>query len=194
MKVKGTGSRMASNPEQEPNFYLMAHMPASNTDKYEDKSNHTLPSVGCAKTDDIPSATFSSSLDDERGPHKVISVDTQLSDIQKCPEDTQKDDSDQDMDDLNFVFDNMPFHELNGSEGSRRHSLVDIQRARRLSAQFARRRNSLRNSFMSIKSLVISDDDFEKEMEAICQLGENVSSDQEMSGIIDKIIDNHRMI
>lgn len=32
MKIKGTGSRMASNPDQEPNFYLMDPCPASSTD------------------------------------------------------------------------------------------------------------------------------------------------------------------
>lgn len=32
-KVKGTGTRMASNPEQEPNFYLMESMPRSDSDE-----------------------------------------------------------------------------------------------------------------------------------------------------------------
>jgi hypothetical protein len=31
-KVKGTGTRMASNPEQEPNFYLMESMPETSSD------------------------------------------------------------------------------------------------------------------------------------------------------------------
>ena len=31
MKIKGTGTRMASNPDQEPNFYVMEQMPPSST-------------------------------------------------------------------------------------------------------------------------------------------------------------------
>lgn len=203
MKVKGTGSRMASNPEQEPNFYLMAFMPAPDTDRYEDIPSTKVKSVKSVSTDVVPSTTLSSSQDNEQGSFKVVPIVTQSSDLQNSPECTQKadddDDEDEDMNDINFVFDSMPFHEL--SEGSRRHSLMDIQRARRLSAQFARR-SSLRNSFLlvdtearrsSIKSLVIADEEFEKEMEAIRQLGEKVLSDQDMTGVLDKIID-HRML
>ena len=31
-KIKGTGTRMASNPEQEPNFYILESMPSAGTD------------------------------------------------------------------------------------------------------------------------------------------------------------------
>lgn len=36
MKIKGTGSRLASNPDQEPNFYLMDPCPASSSTDWGD--------------------------------------------------------------------------------------------------------------------------------------------------------------
>ena len=41
MKVKGTGSRMASNPKQEPNFYQMDQMPSSVTSPLDIESKVT---------------------------------------------------------------------------------------------------------------------------------------------------------
>ncbi len=221
MKVKGTGSRMASNPEQEPNFYHMAFMPAADAE-YEnsnDNSNSSYPATATSQdytntntnttTEALPSsaAFASSSPDYQQSSHKVVVPEVAQSTAQtddnnlaanvavKCEE------ADEDMNDLNFVFDNMPFHELTGSGTSRRHSLMDSQRVRRLSAQFRRNsshRSSLRNSLLlldsegrrsSVMTLAMLDDEFEKEMESICQIGENVLSDQEMSELLDKIID-----
>lgn len=200
MKVKGTGSRMASNPEQEPNFYQMVFMPAPEDESISNKL--TTTTVTRIKIEDLsPTIPSPSSRVVEASyksiPHKLVPIAPQSSPIQKRPQDTQ-DDIDEDMKTLDFVFENMPFYGLDGSDDSRRHSLMDIQRARRLSAQYLNRTSStLRNSFLmlgsegrrsSVRSIVLADDEFQKDMEAICQLGEEVLSDQDMSSVLDRII------
>jgi len=225
MKVKGTGSRMASNPEQEPNFYRMTYMPAPSPENEDTTIPHPDSTVKSLDLDSVktttetvsavlpmPTISLSSSGYEKRASsssNKPVPIATQSSSFLNRPRDstgTQNDDVDKDIETIDFVFENMPFYGLENSECSRRHSLMDIQRARRLSAQFLSNRrgsssSSLRNSFLltggssegrrsSVKSINLGDDDFTKEMEAIYRLGETVFTDQEMSGVLDKIIDH----
>ena len=205
MKVKGTGSRMASNPEQEPNFYKMQCMPASvaEADNFE-KGQPGQPAS-------VPSAvSYCSSL--ELNKPKTLPCAQPLS--YSGSDNNVKVEDDNDDDDLNFVFD-LPFHELDGSESTRRHSLMNPRRLsaislsslppHRLSMVFSRR-NSLpkdqRKEFtrrLSVElarrtSVVLVDDQFEKDMESISKLGnEKELTDEELCQILDKIVD-HRFI
>lgn len=215
MKVKGTGSRMASNPKQEPNFYLMQVMPPSAPVKNEINDD--------VKIDPKPLPPLMAPP--QPMPQAMICKEEPL---------TQEEN-----DHLNYVFGNMPFHELETDGESRRHSLMDY--ARRLSMSFrrhssndqnkdstneslrrssilsrqssigstsgilGRRRSSLFGSFMNgarrlsmqfgnrRNSVFMVDDQFNKEMDAIAQLGEKDLSDQEFGNMLDKIVD-HRVL
>merc|ERR1712038_74304 len=191
MKVKGTGSRMASNPNQEPNFYRMSSMPPSGSDQHGDTSFSKLTSLSSTHPD--KSSSISSSMKKvipKKLPDKVHSSVSDDPTYRTMPlsavvssNEVKKDSEDEDMDDLNFVFDNMPFHVLDSNGSSRRHSLMDVSFARRLSMKLASRRNSM----------LLVDDEFEKEMEMIALMGEKDLTDEEMGDVLDKIID-HRII
>lgn len=205
MKIKGTGSRMASNPEQEPNFYQMAFMPGPGNEN--NTSGAAVKSVVPIKIEDMLPPTASSSVSSsrcEQSSSKSVEVPVGTQYFKSSPQDrqqqqtTKNDSVDEDMKEIDFVFENMPFYGLDNSDCARRHSLMDIQRARRLSAQFLSKRGSLLRSSLlllegegrrsSCKSIVLADEDFQKDMEAICQLGQQTYSDQDMCGVLEKIV------
>lgn len=179
MKVKGTGSRMASNPDQEPKFYLMSSMPLSKSIKHQS----IVPTNNSA----IPSTTVSSHSSYQIHYPKMVQQPLPLHSSNYVPRERdfyREGDTEEDLEDLDLVFGNMPFHVLSSTSGSRRHSLMDS--SRRLSATFGAIR-SRRNS------IIVAGDEFDKEMEVLFQLGETDLSDYDMSNILDKIID-HRVL
>lgn len=189
MKVKGTGSRMASNPKQEPNFYLMASMPmrASTSSgqlpllqpthpitSQKEQTPSSMIKLEELEPNRISSSSYSMGMpnsnitsQDEQIPSSMIKADLEPQPllertVTSCTDygisimpsrnitmpkyepsssfssaltvdpyfQTQMFESD--SNDPNFVFDNMPFHELSADKGAgRRHSLMDA--ARRLS-------------------------------------------------------------
>lgn len=197
MKVKGTGSRMASNPKQEPNFYLMASMPMRSSTSSGQLAllqlTHPITSQeeqipGMIKAEDLEPNPISSSnysmgmpnsnttSQDDQIPSMIKAEDLEpqplsTGTVTSCSDygisimpprsmtvpkyepsssfssaatvdpyfQTQMFESDHQ--DPNFVFDNMPFHELSGDKGAgRRHSLMDA--ARRLSMNKLQPQNS----------------------------------------------------
>jgi hypothetical protein len=175
MKVKGTGSRMASNPEQEPNFYHMTSMPPSVMPIDKDSSSVSKSKSAQPLTAVSSAVNYEPDLPKTKCRLSSITANTRI-DCQGI----NTGNAVNSMEDLNFVFDNMPFHEL--AEGkSRRHSLMDA--SRRQSMKLGGHRNSI----------IINDEEFDRDMEKISQLGKGDLSDFEMGSILDKIID-HRII
>lgn len=157
IKIKGTGARMASNPETEPDFYTM---PASGLSTMSspisvskasiaDSSSMMMPSLPSFRLNDTASVT----------PNQI------------------------ENDDLEFVFDGMPFHTI---EASRRNSLMS-----RRDPQFGDYFRT--NSFVTPNpsdidlSVGFEDDLIFKEMDIINSLGVKLSDD-EMGQILEKII------
>lgn len=162
MKIKGTGARMASNPEQEPDFYKMqplgvAHA-ISHLPRKKDWDNQPL----IIKSDPLQtSSTITPSEDNEDE-----EVDT--------------------------VFDGMRFHGINGIHASRRHSLMAIHRRNSLVlARELSRRNSLLTPGTTVDTFLEpqpDDNEFFKEMDMLASLGDSSITDDEMVDILDRII------
>lgn len=214
MKVKGTGSRMASNPDQEPNFYIMSSMPSSVAPSAPDgtppsehqqdtsithssKLQEADSSSNKIMNDDLYTPPLPASvLSSEYQPQSVVSsskIATFDGFHTHLPPSLSNDTmyyekaKENEPVDMDVVFDNMHFHAL--SDGSRRHSLM-MEPSRRLSMRLGRH-GSFRNQRGSL--ILDGDVDFDKEMEMIACLGENSMSDNEMGDILDKIID-HRIV
>lgn len=211
MKVKGTGSRMASNPDQEPNFYTMNPMPAS-----------IPPAPPSAETESTPvdmeplnhlqgtSLLDNMNMNQSSRPQEVVSSSSNINNYHSATSaysnaamapplsapsssppsmhDTNGNTNPLPNNQTNIVFDNMQFHAL--SEVSRRHSLMMGTSLRRLSMQFGKRGSIIGNR-ASVN--MVGDNEFDKEMEMICQLGDKSITDAQMGDILDKIID-HRVI
>ena len=206
MKVKGTGSRMASNPDQEPNFYKMNPMPPSvapveldiNADRQtqrpaSESTQNEMPPLGVPSNNDeninyvFGDMPFHELESGSSRRHSLMDYAKRLSITFR----------------RNSFLKNID-HSMEGNDMLRRSSVLSRQSsaasglksqnslsmfdqfkntARRLSMQFGSRRNSV---FMV-------DDQFEKEMEVIAQLGEQDVSEVEFGNILDKIID-HRVL
>jgi hypothetical protein len=189
MKVKGTGSRMASNPDQEPNFYQMSIMPPSvppsnsaDAEPVNIEPLHVQQETTYNMSSSRPQEIVSSSPSNYESYFNQMPMPVPSSYNRMYPEIAKENDQDQ----TNVVFD-MQFHEL--SEVSRRHSLM-IGTTRRLSMKLGQQ-GSFRNHRGSL--IINGDNDFDKEMEMIAQLGDKTLSDNEMGDILDKIID-HRIV
>jgi hypothetical protein len=112
MKVKGTGSRMASNPDQEPNFYLMSSLPLSKTIKNES----TIPKNNSA----IPPTTVPSHSGYQMHYPKMIQPPLPIHSSNYVPREKnfyREGDTEENLEDLDLVFGNMPFHELSSTSG-----------------------------------------------------------------------------
>lgn len=155
IKIKGTGARMASNPDTEPDFYSM---PASGVSSpvSVSKGNHggsssslTMPSLPSFLLNDTASVT-----------------QNQLAN-----------------DDLEFVFDGMPFHTI---EASRRNSLMSRRDSQ--PGDYFRRSSFVTPNPSNVDlNIGFEDDIIFKEMDVINSLGIKLSDD-EMGHILDKII------
>jgi len=124
MKVKGTGSRMASNPDQEPNFYLMSSMPASVRPEAQAPVLQTNPDgrAGFAQ----PQTTMYAGITN-RPMTSVASMP--MPRVVTAGSENKTAFKSNDPDDLNFVFDDMPFYNVPPPvKGGRRHSLMDEER------------------------------------------------------------------
>mmetsp|Transcript_6904 Transcript_6904/g.10370 ORF Transcript_6904/g.10370 Transcript_6904/m.10370 type:complete len:354 (+) Transcript_6904:139-1200(+) len=170
MKIKGTGARMASNPDAEPDFYhmppLAATTDATPTSTMEEEENNLKVSAGSNAVQYMPANEAT-----ESAAHQPKT-----------------------QEELEFVFGNMPFHSINQFKESRRHSLMAIRRNSLLS-----RRNSLvtpntsDNDFSSGQIIQAAqpqpdDDVFFNEMDMISTLGNSDISDRQMVHILNKII------
>lgn len=149
MKVKGTGARMASNPDAEPNFYAMR--PLNHYLKRSSKEEPTANEVLSSSVDTI----FSRRRQKRHHTRTASSFKSDTAPI--IPFSSVKRETDDDDDDIDFVFSNMPFHSLKETENNRgrRHSLMDPRSS--LSQCGARR------SSMTIKE----QEDFKRELDNI---------------------------
>lgn len=205
MKVKGTGSRMASNPDQEPNFYKMSPMPPSvapiELDINSDGQTQPLPSV--PTQNEMPPLEVPPNKDEinyvfgdmpfhelESGSsrrHSLMDFARRLSMTFRRNSFIKNNDQPMEGNDMlrrSSVLSRQS-SAASGLKGQSSLSMFDQFKntARRLSMQFGSRRNSV---FMV-------DDQFEKEMEVIAQLGEQDVSEVEFGNMLDKIID-HRVL
>jgi hypothetical protein len=203
MKVKGTGSRMASNPDQEPNFYKMSPMPPSVAPieleiKSPDENTQPLPSLSAQN--EMPPLQVPSNKDEninyvfgdmpfhelDSGPsrrHSLMDYARRLSMTFRRNSLIKKND-DQPIERRSSALSRQS--SASGLKSQSSLSMFDQFKntARRLSMQFG---GSRRNSVFTV------DDQFEKEMEVIAQLGEQDVSEVEFGNMLDKIID-HRAL
>lgn len=189
MKVKGTGARMASNPDQEPNFYKMPPMPPllSADSSIPIQTDQHGRNIRVTPDSSEPTRISSSAMP----PLELPNLKTDVNGVAaKNSSPLDKSDGENDIDGLNFVFDGMPFHVLNDGT-KRRHSLMDMARRRSLL-----RRNSLitpnssENSVMSMET----DADFQQEIASVAELcGKKDMSDEDMCAILDRIIEKHNL-
>jgi len=197
MKVKGTGARMASNPEQEPNFYMMppisaTESPISSTAMTKDKNERTNYANSRGATQVC--VTPQSSKPVHTSSTSTIMPPLELPNLKQDSSPTNmvmdKPSDENGIDDLNFVFDGMPFHCLTRAD-NRRHSLMDL--ARRKSLIALSRGNSLitPNSSESSDASMEADADFTNEMAFIAKLGEQDMSDKDMCTVLEKVIQKH---
>jgi hypothetical protein len=107
--------------------------------------------------------------------------------------------SQEELDELDFVFGNMPFHSINQLQESRRHSLMAIQQRRNTLVKELSKRNSKVASQSSLSNLsntpaiqaVQSQPDDEvvfNEMDVISSRGNSAITDRDMVDILYKII------
>lgn len=178
MKIKGTGARMASNPDAEPIFYQMSPLGAT--------------------TDATPTATM-----EERNKDKIKVASSSTGQVMPPLSNPSSSaypspGSKEELDELDFVFGNMPFHSINQLQESRRHSLMAIQRRNTLVKELSKR-NSLVTpksgeieftNAQAIQAMQSQPDDevFFNEMDMISSLGNSAITDREMVDILDKII------
>ena len=173
MKIKGTGARMASNPDAEPDFYHMSPLAAT--------------------TDATPTSTMEGE-EEENDNLKVMAASNAMQYMSSNEATGSTAYQPETQEELEFVFGNMPFHSINQFPNNRRHSLMAIRRNSLLS-----RRNSLvtpntsENDFSRGRSIQVAqpqpdDDVFFKEMDMISTLGKSEISDRQMVDILDKII------
>ena len=141
IKVKGTGTRMASNPDEEPDFYSMPAMESSTftSKNYNDDNNINTYSTIQKQENDCP----------------IVDQDTNHGYYSSSTASLSRETSSLDDDDHEYVFNNMPFHIM---EGFRRNSLC--------------RRNSLLTSITSSSVDLYDDGSMEEEDEP-----DNTSSD-----------------
>lgn len=191
MKVKGTGSRMASNPDQEPNFYKMSTMPASLPVIYED-DEPKMPPVNNPQSLNFNGGPLTKEESDHLNfvfgnmPfHALDANDSRRHSL---------------MDYRRRL--SMQLGLQTPTATMTNEQLMES--ARRLSRRSSLRRNSLRRSALLVNealkysighrnSMVMDDSAFQQEMEAIAQAaGEHDLSEQEFSNMIDKIVD-HRL-
>lgn len=209
MKVKGTGSRMASNPDQEPNFYSMTSMPSAVSAAPSSSLGVTEPFTHQKQTMEplnLQQNTAFESMDTNSRPPETIPSNMNNnyeSYFNSTPMNTasssynsnnsmsmyyEKVNENNTPEAAEKVFGDMQFHAL--EDVSRRHSLMMDPITRRLSMKFSSR-GSFRNNRGSI--VICGDNDFDEEMEMIAKLGDSSLSDNQLGDILDKIID-HRVI
>jgi len=208
LKIKGTGARMPSNPDAEPNFYSMTPIPKQSdqacNESDQDIENWTSTNaiyhnIGSVRPAHIPSAQPTA-----RRSHKSImqrrfremhQTMPPLPSVAISQPVYQQEESPQNplvrqQDHLDFVFDNMPFHSIADSpfqETKRRHSLMLPQNRRTTIIKDLARRNSLvGNSHVPQDST--NDDILDNEMDLILSLGDSDITEIEMIDVFDKIV------
>jgi len=187
MKIKGTGARMASNPEAEPDFYQMIPMGES-VDAPFSSAADMCPS----SSNNFGARSAQTSKQNESLPPLEKVSSTFVS-----PEDS---DDSIDQEHIEYVFGNMPFHSIDTYQDSRRHSLLVFNRQSSLGLDGLRRDSLVTPSasdddLCSIEdyNMVLrpqyDDEVFFREMDLISSLGGNSNiTDSDMVNILDKII------
>ena len=204
LKIKGTGARMPSNPDAEPDFYSMkpitakASEPSDNDLNNWTNTNAMYQNVGPAIPTQVPSTqpnvTSHESMMRKRymDMHHVMPP---LSSVTIKPEPTYQQEerpqlsfahpqnyvADHNQDNaLDFVFDNMPFHSV--EESPRRNSLtMSTARSRRYSiVKDFSRRNSV--------DLQADGNSLDNEMDLILSLGDSYITEEEMIDVLEKIV------
>lgn len=188
MKIKGTGARMASNPDAEPNFYTMTHMGPSTEPKCREEAGMASPTPspslssnqhGTTTTSNVYTADSGSSVlmpPLSTSPYSSNHRNHTRMNIASCNEDSNDNSNNSAFD---YVFDNMPFHSIQKYD-SRRHSLLEISRRNSLLPK----RNSLYSSSLEPQP---DDEEFFKEMDLISSLGDTALTDMDLGQILEKL-------
>jgi Heat shock transcription factor len=184
MKIKGTGARMASNPEAEPDFYQMIPMGESVDAPFSSAADLCPPDSAVLGKSPVPARVES------LPPLKEVTSNF------VSPE--QSDDS-YEQEHIEYVFGNMPFHSIDRSQESRRHSLMIVNRQNTLGYD-GFRKDSLVTPSASDDDLCSNegynmalrpqpdDEIFFREMDLISSLGNSNITDSDMVNILDRII------
>lgn len=193
MKIKGTGARMASNPDAEPNFYTMSSVcpPTNRTttttipaheSSSEATSSIALPMNIISSSTSIPMTCTS------QGNPKLFDGYMPRNQSSNYNSQRQMPAAIENSEDSNFdyVFDNMPFHSIRKS-GNRRNSLIDISQRRSFLSHS--RRNSLISPSLEIELQreQSDDEDFFMEMRLISKLGEKTLTDEDLGLILEQL-------
>lgn len=190
MKIKGTGARMASNPDAEPNFYSMTPMGPSMKSEPREEATTASPTPLTTFSSNLTSATTSScrhvavSATSETIPPLSISSHSMGYENKNYAPDNNALSPQESKGNINdsafdFVFDNMPFHSIRKYD-SRRHSLLDMSRRNSLLSK----RNSIHRPTLEPQS---DDEEFFKEMDFISSLGDTALNDRDLGRILEKL-------
>jgi len=197
MKVKGTGCRMASNPKEEPNFYIMEPMPSENSAevitpptkmmvKTEEGTRDRFPEMPPLQLPSVAVLPVPSSVKVQKTfkPPLVESTNPSASGVVKDTVEQKEERTSDAPSDLQFIFGGMPFHSLS----------VDFAKSP-TNDMINSRRNSITlqipiSDDESTMSPMLEDvEDFERQLTHIADLGSNGDlSDLEMSDILDRIV------
>ncbi len=175
MKVKGTGARMASNPDAEPDFYSMAPIvptPNASASSSSSDMNELVSSIEPQSNASVALSSLVSRVNNL--PSHANMVPLQSASASYLPSTLPSSQPDLSASDSDLVFGNMAFHSLDtDSEAAkfRRHSLMD-PRSRRSSLlrsiSSSTRRGSVKMDDMdSILRMFQSDDLTDEEMGVI---------------------------
>lgn len=187
IKIKGTGARMASNPEAEPDFYQMVPMGESVDAPFSSAADMCPPS---SSTLIVETSQMS----------KRVEPLPPLEEVTSTFVSPEQSDGSLENEDIEYVFGNMPFHSIDQCKESRRHSLLVVNRPNVFGLDGFRRRDSLVTPNASDDDLCSmedysmalrpqpDDEVFFREMDLISSLGNSNISDSDMVNILDKII------
>lgn len=191
LKIKGTGARMPSNPDAEPDFYKMTPITRNRGLCPQNRSPWPMATndAPCDQRPNLPAHVSSAPLQNihdsnNRQPRRVR--DMQYRDMLSSSVATSqpmryeyKEDryptKFKTEDNLDYVFDDMPFHVVAGNQNHRRHSLL------------VPRKNSTR-TYTPFSEANMGEDFFDDDMDHILTLGDNDLPEEDMMEILRKIV------
>lgn len=169
MKVKGTGARMASNPDAEPNFYAMRPLNSylKSSSKEEQAANQA------------PSLSVDAIFSRRRQKRQHMRTNSLFQPEPAPIVSSSSAKREADNDNIDFVFSNMPFHSLKEdteNNRARRHSLMD-------------RRCSLRQSGARRSSMTFEEQEaFQRELDTILSKAGTDITDEDMCCFLEEFL------
>ena len=178
VKIKGTGGRMASNPSEEPNFYMMPGLPDPQSPNPIQSSRG--PPFSRSKRDERscePNLYMMPGLPDPQSPNPIQSS--------RGPPFSRSKRDERSCESNAYVFGDMPFYptEVKKTSG-RRHSLEDPRLFRRNSLMYEPPQSDggrQRNSIPVDETLVA-------QLEAISSMSKTVETDEELGSMLEKTL------